>query len=76
VTPFPPGAANCFRSNLKGMDAEPKRYAFWFSEFGAKPKTPKATGRNRAGMDAGYNGFISFLLRKKLTAQKWQGSHF
>jgi hypothetical protein len=24
-------------------------------------------------MDAGYNGFISFLRSKKLTAQKWHG---
>jgi hypothetical protein len=29
-----------------------------------------------AGMDAGCNGFISFLQSKKLTAQKWHGCHF
>jgi hypothetical protein len=23
-----------------GRDGEPKRYAFWFSEFGALPQTP------------------------------------
>jgi hypothetical protein len=32
--------------------------------------------RSRAGMDAGYNDFISFLRSKKLTAQKWHGCHF
>jgi hypothetical protein len=40
----------------------------------------KAQNQNRSavspGMEAGYNGFISFLQSKKLTAQKWQGGHF
>jgi hypothetical protein len=33
---------HCYPPRMAGMDAEPKRCAFWFSEFGAKPQTPKA----------------------------------
>jgi hypothetical protein len=39
-------------------------------------QTPQNQNREAAGMDAGCNGFISFLQSKKLTAQKRQGGRF
>jgi hypothetical protein len=43
------------------------------SHFFYRHGTKNPLGFSRAGTEAGCNGFISFLLRKKLTAQKWQG---
>jgi hypothetical protein len=48
----------------------------------AKQNSAKSNPRNgfekaeAAGTEAGCNGFISFLLRKKLTAQKRHGGRF
>jgi hypothetical protein len=46
---------NCFRSNIKGRDAEPKRTAFWFGQMAI-------TGRHGCRLQ----WFHKFLLRKNL----------